>query len=99
MLKIPIMENCPERKLNLKVLSFHVNPSQEYFVLPAYQPYVSATEFLNNKKPHIFFETFFFLKAYRNPYAKPQPKIKEVTQRRRQQQLLTYNTSGSKGYS
>ena len=29
----------------------------------AYQPYDSATEFLNNKRPHTLFKTFFLLRA------------------------------------
>ena len=53
----------------------------------------------NNKIPHNLFKAFFFLKAYQNPYVKPQSNNKEFTQRRRQQQLLTCNTQSSKRYS
>ena len=56
-----------------------------------YQLQVSATQFLNNKRPRIFFKTFFFWKAYQNPYVKLQPNNKEYVQRRRQQQLQTCN--------
>ena len=47
------------------------------------QPQVGATEFLNNKTHHTLFETFFFLKAYQNPYVNSQLNNREFTQRRR----------------
>ena len=65
----------------------------------AYQPQVSATEFLNSKSPHALFQTAFFYRDYQNPYVKSQLNNEEFTQRRRQQQLLTCNTPSSKGYS
>ena len=46
-----------------------------------------------------FLKTFLFLKAYKNLYVKPQPNNKGFTQRRRQQQLIAFNTPSSKGYS
>ena len=64
----------------------------------AYQQLVSATEFRNNKVRKLF-DTFFFLKAYQNPYVKYQLNNNGFTQRRRLQQLLTCNTQNSKGYS
>ena len=51
----------------------------------AYQPSVSATEFMNNKRLYTLFKTFFFLKAYQNPYVKPYVICQEFTQRRWQQ--------------
>ena len=65
----------------------------------AYQPQVSATEFMNKKMPHNLLKTFFFLKAFQNPYVKVQSNNKEFTQRRLQQQLLSCNAPSSKGYS
>ena len=47
------------------------------------QSQVGATEYLNNKMHHTLFETFFFLKAYQNPYVNSQLNNKEFTQRRR----------------
>ena len=64
----------------------------------AYQPYVSATEFLHNKRLHTFLKTFFSLEANQNQYVKLQPNNKEVNQRWRQQQPLACNTPNSKGY-
>ena len=54
----------------------------------AYQQLVSATEFRNNKVRKLF-DTFFFLKAYQNPYVKHQLNNNGFTQRRRL--LLTWN--------
>ena len=54
----------------------------------AYQPQVSATEFLSNKRHRNLFETFIFLQAYLNP-CQAQPNNKDFTQLRRQQQHIT----------
>ena len=51
------------------------------------------------KNASYFFKTLFFLKAYQNLYVKPQPSNKEFMQWRWQQQLLTFNTLGSKCHS
>ena len=45
------------------------------------------------------FKTFFFSKAFKNPFVKPKPNNKEFMQSSWQQQLLTCNTRSSKGYS
>ena len=54
---------------------------------------------MNNKTPHTLFQSSFLLKAYQNPYVKPQPNNEEFKQRGRQQQLLTCNTPSPKDYS
>ena len=59
----------------------------------AYQPYVFATEFLNNTRSRTSYETLFFLKTYQN-LRQAQRNNKRV---RRKQQLLT-STPSSKDY-
>ena len=65
----------------------------------SYQPYVSAAEFLNNKRLHALFQTSFFLRAYQNLYVNPQPNNEKFMKWGRQQQLLTCITPSCKGYS
>ena len=38
---------------------------------------------MNNKRPHTLFQSSFLLKAYQNPYVKPQPNNEEFKQRGR----------------
>ena len=73
--------------------------SIQYLYKTAYQLYVTVAKFLNNKRSHTVFKTFFFLEAYQNQYVKLQPNNKEFTERRRQQQLVTCNTPSYSGYN